>query len=67
MVKAVPTTDVNSVQSKILRNTSYLTGAFVLQKLISFVYYTVVVNSIGVSKTGEYYRLSRLFQFRSSS
>lgn len=60
MVKAVPTTDVNSGQSKILRNTSYLTGAFVLQKLISFVYYTVVVNSIGVSKTGEYGPLKSL-------
>ncbi|PIS40743.1 MAG: hypothetical protein COT26_01680 [Candidatus Kerfeldbacteria bacterium CG08_land_8_20_14_0_20_43_14] len=46
--------ETNESQSKILRNTSYLTGAFILQKIISFVYYTVVVNHIGVSKTGAY-------------
>ncbi|MFA6587678.1 MAG: flippase [Patescibacteria group bacterium] len=46
--------EISEGQSKIFRNTSYLTGAFVLQKIISFVYYTVVVDHIGVSKTGAY-------------
>ncbi len=60
MTKPEPTTETNSGQSRILRNTSYLTGAFVLQKVISFVYYTVVVNHIGVSRSGEYDPLKSL-------
>ncbi len=54
------TAEANDGQGRILRNTSYLTGAFILQKIISFVYYTVVVNFIGVSKTGEYDPLKSL-------
>ncbi len=60
MATVEPTTEVNAGQSKILRNTSYLTGAFVLQKIISFLYYTVVVNHIGVSRSGEYDPLKSL-------
>jgi O-antigen/teichoic acid export membrane protein len=60
MVKPEPTTEVSAGQSKILRNASYLTGAFVLQKIISFLYYTVVVNHIGVSRSGEYDPLKSL-------
>jgi O-antigen/teichoic acid export membrane protein len=60
MVQPESTTEVSEAQSKILRNTTYLTGAFVLQKIISFLYYTVVVSHIGVTKTGEYDPLKSL-------
>ncbi|MDP2789699.1 MAG: flippase [bacterium] len=60
MVKPEPTTEVSAGQSKILRNASYLTGAFVVQKLISFLYYTVIANKIGVSRTGQYDPLKSL-------
>lgn len=60
MAQPESTTEVSEAQSKILRNTTYLTGAFVLQKIISFLYYTVVVGHIGVTKTGEYDPLKSL-------
>ncbi len=60
MATAEPTTEVNSGQSRILRNTTYLTGAFVLQKVVSFLYYIVVVNALGVSQTGAYDPLKNL-------
>jgi O-antigen/teichoic acid export membrane protein len=60
MANVEPTTEVNAGQSRILRNTSYLTGAFVLQKVISFLYYIVVVNALGVTQTGAYDPLKNL-------
>lgn len=39
----------------ISQNTSYLTIASVLQKVLAFVYFTVLANMIGVEGTGKYF------------
>ncbi len=39
----------------ISQNTSYLTIASVVQKILAFVYFTVIANSIGVEGTGKYF------------
>jgi O-antigen/teichoic acid export membrane protein len=39
----------------ISQNTSYLTIASVLQKVLAFAYFTVLANSIGVEGTGKYF------------
>jgi O-antigen/teichoic acid export membrane protein len=38
----------------IAKNTSFITGASVLQKVFSFVYFTLVARTIGVEATGQY-------------
>lgn len=44
-----------SVQTNtVTRNTTYLTAAFVLQKLLSFVYFVFYANVIGAADTGKY-------------
>lgn len=37
------------------KNTIFMTGASVLQKIISFVYFTIIARSIGVEGTGKYF------------
>lgn len=37
------------------KNTLFMTGASVLQKVISFVYFTLIARSIGVEGTGKYF------------
>lgn len=44
----------NHTQEKILRNTSYLTIAFVMQKVLSFVYFILIARSIGPVDLGLY-------------
>lgn len=39
----------------VAKNTSFLTAASILQKIISFVYFTVVARLIGVENTGQYF------------
>ncbi len=39
----------------VTQNTSFLTFASILQKVISFVYFTLVARYLGVSQTGEYF------------
>lgn len=39
----------------VLKNTSWLTTAAVLQKLISFAYFTYIARTIGVEHTGQYF------------
>lgn len=39
----------------VAQNTSFLTVASVLQKVISFVYFTVIARVIGVENTGQYF------------
>ena len=41
--------------STIARNTLYLTAASIAQKGISFVYFTVIANTIGKGATGDYF------------
>lgn len=41
-------------QERILRNTSYLTIAFVLQKVLSFVYYIFIAKALGAFNLGFY-------------
>lgn len=43
-----------SKQLGIAKNTTYLTGAFVLQKVLSFVYFTLIAIALGASATGAY-------------
>lgn len=38
----------------IAKNTSFITGASVLQKVFSFIYFTLVARTIGVEATGQY-------------
>lgn len=46
-------TDNNS--SKIAKNTAYLTFAFVGQKILSFIYFTLIARFAGVEDTGKYF------------
>lgn len=39
----------------VTKNTSLLTGASVLQKVISFVYFTLIARFVGVNNTGQYF------------
>lgn len=39
----------------VVQNTSFLTAASILQKIISFFYFTVLARSIGVEDTGQYF------------
>jgi len=39
----------------VAQNTSFLTAASILQKVISFVYFTIIARVIGVGNTGEYF------------
>lgn len=39
----------------VLQNTSFLTAASILQKIISFAYFTLVARLIGVTNTGQYF------------
>ncbi len=39
----------------IIQNTTFLTAASILQKVISFVYFTVIARLIGVESTGSYF------------
>jgi len=43
-----------SESNKIIKNTSYLTGAFVIQKLLAFVYFMILARLIGVENVGKY-------------
>lgn len=43
-----------SESNKILKNTSYLTGAFVIQKFLAFVYFMILARLIGVDNVGKY-------------
>jgi len=40
--------------SKVAKNTAYLVAAFVGQKLLSFVYFTIVARAVGVEGSGKY-------------
>ncbi len=40
---------------KIAKNTAYLTAAFVGQKMLSFVYFTLIARFAGVEDTGKYF------------
>jgi len=39
----------------IAKNTSYLTAAMVLQKIISFTYFTLLARNLGPANLGKYY------------
>ena len=39
----------------VTQNTSFLTAASILQKVISFVYFTIIARIIGVGNTGQYF------------
>src|SRR3989338_2929446 len=39
----------------IAKNTAYMTVASIVQKIISFAYFTIVARSIGVEGTGKYF------------
>src|SRR3989338_10171951 len=39
----------------IAKNTAFMTGASIAQKIISFVYFTLIARSIGVEGTGKYF------------
>lgn len=39
----------------VVKNTSFLTLASILQKIISFVYFTIIARIIGVGNTGQYF------------
>ena len=39
---------------KIVKNTTYLTSAFVVQKVLAFVYFTLLARIIGVENVGKY-------------
>ena len=39
----------------VVKNTSFMTTASVLQKLVSFVYFTIIARTIGVANTGSYF------------
>jgi len=43
-----------SESNKILKNTGYLTGAFIIQKLLAFVYFMILARLIGVDNVGKY-------------
>lgn len=40
--------------SKVAKNTAYLVAAFVGQKILSFVYFTIVARAVGVQGSGKY-------------
>jgi len=40
--------------SKVAKNTAYLVAAFVGQKILSFVYFTIVARAVGVEGSGKY-------------
>ncbi len=42
-------------QNSVAKNTAYMTAASVLQKIVSFVYFTIVARSIGAEGTGKYF------------
>lgn len=39
----------------VIKNTSFLTSASILQKVISFVYFTVIARFVGEANTGQYF------------
>lgn len=39
----------------VTQNTSLLTGASIVQKIISFVYFTIIARLVGVENTGQYF------------
>src|SRR5574344_1337101 len=41
--------------SNIAKNTSYLTTALILQKIISFTYFTLLARYVGPANLGKYY------------
>lgn len=43
-----------SSSQKIVKNTTYLTSAFVVQKILAFVYFTILARIIGVENVGKY-------------
>jgi len=43
-----------SDSQKIVKNTSYLTGAFIIQKVLAFIYFTILARVIGVDNVGKY-------------
>ncbi len=44
-----------TMENKIVRNTSYFTIALVMQKIISFVYFSYLATQIGSESTGKYF------------
>ncbi|MBI4458142.1 oligosaccharide flippase family protein, partial [Candidatus Uhrbacteria bacterium] len=44
-----------SSAGRVVKNTAYLMSAFVGQKLLSFLYFTVVARTVGVEGTGRYF------------
>ncbi|MFC1702922.1 flippase [Patescibacteria group bacterium] len=40
---------------KVAKNTAYLTSAFVGQKVLSFVYFTIIARTVGVDGAGRYF------------
>jgi O-antigen/teichoic acid export membrane protein len=42
-------------QKSIAKNTAFITTAFVLQKVISFVYFTLIARHVGAESTGKYF------------
>lgn len=44
----------STTQSKILRNTSFLTGAFIIQKILSFLYFIFIAKALGAYDLGLY-------------
>ncbi|MEK9151933.1 MAG: flippase [Patescibacteria group bacterium] len=40
---------------RVVKNTAYLLGAFAGQKILSFLYFTVVARAVGVEGTGRYF------------
>ncbi|HTW96508.1 MAG TPA: flippase, partial [Candidatus Methylomirabilis sp.] len=43
------------VDGSVTRNTSYLTFALILQKIVSFTYFTLLARNLGPEKLGQYY------------
>jgi O-antigen/teichoic acid export membrane protein len=48
------TTEVMAAE-KVTRNTAYLTAAFVGQKLLSFLYFSIIARQVGVEGAGRYF------------
>lgn len=43
------------MSKSIARNTAFITGAYVGQKIISFIYFTLIARHLGVEDTGKYF------------
>jgi O-antigen/teichoic acid export membrane protein len=47
--------EVKIIDGSVTRNTSYFTFALILQKVVSFTYFTLLARNLGAEKLGQYY------------